>query len=94
MRKSGDSREHAGTAQVLRGPIGQEWREDRERDLDARVRDPSTQPQYQPSDADAPDDFADDDRGEGSERLSEGEHADADGCDGEAIQNQGGRVVG
>ena len=49
-------RQHARAAEMLRRPEGDERRQNRKRDLDARVTHPAPQPQHQPTDADPPDD--------------------------------------
>src|ERR1700730_14984017 len=56
--------EHARPAEILRYPIGQERRQDRQGDLDAWITNPAPQPQHQPADADSPEYFADNNRGE------------------------------
>ena len=69
-------------------------REQRQRNLDARIVRPAPQPQARPADADAVSDFADDDQRKGAGGLTEGKQPGAHRGDGKAVEDQGGRVVG
>jgi hypothetical protein len=79
---------------MLGRPIGEKRCQHRERDLDRRIVDPPAQAQHQPADADAPEDFADDDGNERARRLTERKRTGAHGGDREPIQNERGGVVG
>ena len=79
---------------MLGRPIGEKRRQHRERDLDRRIVHPAPQPQHQPADADAPEDFADDDGNERAGRLTERKHAGAHGGDREPVEDERGCVVG
>ena len=94
IEPGGDGREHAGAAEILRHPIGGIGRDQGQHDLDPRIGRPAAQPEAQPADADAVGDFADDDDDEGPGGLERRERAGDDGGDGEAIEDQRGRVVG
>ena len=65
--------EHARPAQILGRPIGEEWCQDRERDLDARVADPAPQPQHHPTNADPPEKLAGENGGKHAGCSAEGE---------------------
>ena len=78
---------------MLGRPIGEERRQNRERDLDARIADPAPQPQHQPTDRDPPENFPRHDGGEHCRGLTERKCAGADRGYREAIQDQRGRVV-
>jgi hypothetical protein len=78
---------------MLGWPIGQERRQNRERDLDARIMDPAPQTQYQPTDADTPDDFAGDDGSKHSRGLPERKYASAHRGYREAIEDERGRII-
>jgi hypothetical protein len=93
VKPGGHGREHAGTAEVFRRPIGNERREHRQHDLDARIVDPTPHSQHEPTDADAPEDFAGDDRCEHAGGLAPGKYAEAHGCHREAIENQCARII-
>ena len=86
--------QNARAAEMLRHPKGEERRQDREQDLDHRLVDPPPQAQHHPADADAPQDLADEDGGERSGRFAEREHPEAHRGDGEAIEDERGRIVG
>src|ERR1700674_5008991 len=78
---------------MLRWPIGKERRQDGERDLDARIVDPTPQTQHHPSNPDSPENFAGDDRGECSHGLAERKYTDAYGADREAVENERSGVI-
>ncbi len=77
VEPGGHGGEHAGAAQMFGRPIGKERRQNRERDLDARIMNPAPQTQHQPTDSDSPEDFASDDRREHSCSLAERKYASA-----------------
>ena len=68
-------------------------REDREQYFDHGLVDPPPQAQHHPADTDAPQDLADEDGGECSGRFDRGEDPEAHGSDGEAIEDERGRIV-
>ena len=88
-----DGRQHSGPAELLRRPIGEERRQDRKRDFDARVADPAPQSQHQPTDPDSPQDFTCNDDDERRHGLLEGKYADTHRSHREAIEHERGRVV-
>ena len=69
-------------------------RHQRQRDLDARIAGPAAQAQADPADGDAVGDLAHDDEREGASSVGEGEQAGAHGGDREAVEDQGGGVIG
>ncbi len=77
-----------------RGPKGEERRQNRKHDFDQGILDPSSQAQHEPADANAPQDFADDDGGKQPGSLGEREETDGDGANGEAIKDERGGIVG
>ena len=79
---------------MLRHPIGEIGRHQRQGDLDPRIACPVTQPQRQPADADSPDDLADHDERERAGRLAERERAGGNRGNCEAVKDQCGGIVG
>ena len=69
-------------------------RQQRQRDLDARIARPAAQAQAEPADGDAVGDLADDDEDEGAGGVGEGKQAGAHGGDREAVEDQGRGVIG
>jgi hypothetical protein len=63
-------------------------RHDRERDLDARIVDPASQPQHHPTNADSPNNFAGDYRGESLRGLAARKYAGTHGGYREAIEDE------
>ena len=57
------------------GPIGEEWCQDREADLDTRIADPVPQPQHHPTHADPPEKLASKNGGKHADRSAEGKCA-------------------
>ena len=87
-------RQHARAAQILRRPIGDERRQDRQHDLDARFVHPMAQAQHHPADADAPENLTHNDRGEHGGRVAKRKRARTHGGYGEAVEDERRRIVG
>ncbi len=78
---------------MRRHPVGEIWRHQRQRDLDARVARPFAQAQAEPADANSVNDFADHDQREGAGGLRRRKRAGAHRQDREAIEDQRGCVI-
>ena len=87
-------RQDARTAQLLRHQERQVRRQQRQRDLDARIARPAAQAQAEPADGDAVGDLAHDDESEGAGGVAEGEQAGAHRGHREAVEDQGRGVIG
>ena len=82
-----------GAAEIFGRPIRDERREQRQRDLDARIADETPQPQHEPADYNAPDYFSDDNHRERRNGRTRGENPERDGGDREPIEDQRGGII-
>jgi hypothetical protein len=94
IEPAGDGGDHAGAAEMFGHPVGEVGREQRQRQLDAWILGPVPQPQAEPADGDAEEQFAGDDDDERTRGLDQREGAGAHRQNGEAIENQRRGVVG
>src|SRR5271156_309480 len=93
VQSRGDGGQHAGAAQVLRWPVGNERRQHGEQDLDARVADPAAQTQHQPAGGNAPEDLADHNGDERAHRAADRENPAGRRRHGKSVKDQRSGIV-
>jgi hypothetical protein len=87
-------RQHARAVELRRHQEGDVRRHQRHGDFDASIARPAAQPQAHPAHRNAPEDFANDNQREIAGGLRQREHAGAYRGNGEAVEDQRGRVIG